>query len=72
MSVVYIVLPLALIFVVVALFVFIRSVRAGQFDDMETPGMRVLHDDTPLSKKRDSGATANKKDDDLVHPSPEP
>ena len=55
MSVVYIVLPLALIFVVVALFVFIRSVRAGQFDDMETPGMRVLHDDTPLCRRPEAG-----------------
>ena len=53
MSVIYIVLPLALLVVVVALFVFIRSVRAGQFDDMDTPGMRVLHDDTPADKGKD-------------------
>ena len=58
MSVVYIVLPLALIFVVVALFVFIRSVKAGQFDDMETPGMRVLHDDTTLSRRPETGESA--------------
>jgi nitrogen fixation-related uncharacterized protein len=50
----------------VALFVFIRSVKAGQFDDMDTPGIRVLHDDTPLSKKRDSSATENQRDDDPV------
>jgi len=53
MSVIYIVLPLAMIFVVVALFVFIRAVRAGQFDDMDTPSLRVLHDDTPR-ERRDS------------------
>jgi cbb3-type cytochrome oxidase maturation protein len=51
MSVVYIVLPLATIFVIVALVVFIRAVRAGQFDDMDTPSMRVLHDDAPKEKR---------------------
>ena len=60
MSVIYIVLPLALLIVVAALFVFIRSVRAGQFDDMDTPGMRVLHDDAPKEPK--PGAS----DDDSV------
>jgi cbb3-type cytochrome oxidase maturation protein len=47
MSVVYIVLPLALLIAVLALYVFIRVVRAGQMDDMDTPSLRVLHDDTP-------------------------
>jgi len=58
MSVVYIVLPLALVFVVFALYVFIRAVRAGQFDDMDTPSLRVLHDDTPVERRPrgDSGA----------------
>lgn len=45
MSVIYIVLPLALIFVIVALIVFARSVRSGQFDDLDTPSVRILHDD---------------------------
>ena len=42
MSVIYIVLPLALIFVIVALIVFARSVRSGQFDDLDTPPHRAL------------------------------
>jgi cbb3-type cytochrome oxidase maturation protein len=45
MSVIYIVLPLALLFAIVAVIVFVRAVRAGQFDDLDTPGVRVLHDD---------------------------
>lgn len=45
MAVVYILLPLALLFAAAALWVFIRAVRAGQFDDLETPAVRVLHDD---------------------------
>jgi cbb3-type cytochrome oxidase maturation protein len=62
MSVVYIVLPLALIFVVVALLVFVRAVRAGQFDDMETPGMRVLHDDTPKEQAEKNEPDPNKNE----------
>ena len=47
MSVIYIVLPLAMLVALGAVVVFIRAVRHGQFDDLETPGMRVLHDDEP-------------------------
>jgi cbb3-type cytochrome oxidase maturation protein len=59
MSVVYIVLPLAMIFVIVALIVFIRAVRAGQFDDMDTPSLRVLHDDTPKEKRETVNGVKN-------------
>jgi cbb3-type cytochrome oxidase maturation protein len=45
MAVLYVVLPLALIIAAVAAVVFIRSARSGQFDDLDTPGVRMLHDD---------------------------
>ena len=51
MSVLYIVLPLALIVVGVALFAYLWAAKRGQFDDLETPAMRALHDDTPLKKQ---------------------
>jgi cbb3-type cytochrome oxidase maturation protein len=44
MSVLYIVLPLALIIVGVAVWAFVWSARSGQMDDLETPAVRVLHD----------------------------
>lgn len=47
MSVLYLVLPLALLLVGGAVLAFIWSARSGQMDDLETPAMRVLHDDTP-------------------------
>ncbi len=37
MSVMFILLPVALLFSAAALAVFIRAARAGQFDDLETP-----------------------------------
>lgn len=45
MSVLFIVLPLALIIVMVAVGAYVWSARSGQFDDLDTPAMRMLHDD---------------------------
>jgi cbb3-type cytochrome oxidase maturation protein len=56
MSVVYIVLPLALLLAVVALYVFIRAVRGGQFDDLDTPGVRMLQDDDPVRPRGDDSS----------------
>lgn len=48
MSVIYIVLPLALFFGGVALAAFVWAVRRGQFDDLDTPSIRVVfEDETP-------------------------
>jgi cbb3-type cytochrome oxidase maturation protein len=48
MSVLYIVVPLALVFAAVAVGVFIWATRSGQFDDTETPGVRILFDDEDM------------------------
>jgi cbb3-type cytochrome oxidase maturation protein len=45
MSVIYVLIPLALVLATVALWGFIRAVKGGQFDDLDTPAHRLLHDD---------------------------
>ena len=45
MTVLFIVLPLAMVMAGLFLTAFILSVRRGQFDDLDTPPMRMLHDD---------------------------
>ena len=45
MSVLYLVVPMATAIVGVALWAFVRSARSGQFDDLDTPAVRMLHDD---------------------------
>ncbi len=45
MSVIYIVLPLALLIVMGAVGAFVWAARSGQMDDLETPAVRMLHDD---------------------------
>lgn len=44
LSVIYLVLPLALLIVGGAVLAFVWSARSGQYDDLETPAVRVLHD----------------------------
>ncbi len=45
MSVMFILLPLALVFAAAALGVFIWAALSGQYDDVHTPAVRILHDD---------------------------
>lgn len=54
MSVIFIVLPLAVVLSAVAVLGFVWAARRGQFDDLKTPAVRVLHDDVPVRRARDS------------------
>lgn len=45
MSVIFLVLPLAVLFSIGAVAVFLWAVRHGQFDDLKTPALRILQDD---------------------------
>lgn len=51
MEFVYIALPLALLIAIFALVAFIWAARSGQFDDLETPGRRLLLDDEPAAQR---------------------
>lgn len=45
MSVIYLVVPLGLLLSGLALGACLRAIRCGQFDDLETPALRALHDE---------------------------
>ena len=45
MKIIYLLIPLGLLVLGVALWAFFWAVRSGQFDDMETPAWRILLDD---------------------------
>lgn len=51
MSIMYVILPVALIVVFIAVIGFVWAARKGQFDDLETPAMRALHDDVESKKE---------------------
>ena len=45
MSTLYLLIPLAAILVLVAVGLFLWSIKSGQFEDLEGPGFRILMDD---------------------------
>ncbi|MEO6773669.1 MAG: cbb3-type cytochrome oxidase assembly protein CcoS [Kofleriaceae bacterium] len=52
MTVLYIVLPLALVLGAGAVIAFVWTVRSGQLDDVDTPARRILFDDDPAVVER--------------------
>ena len=45
MEVLYLLIPVSLVFVGLIVWVFLWAVRSGQFDDMEGPAHQILMDD---------------------------
>lgn len=53
MSVIYLLICISIVLAVTFLYVFIRAVKSGQFDDDYTPSVRMLFEDE-LKKKSKS------------------
>jgi len=47
MSVLYLVIPLAVLLVAAAVLGFVWAARRGEFDDLETPAIRAILDEPP-------------------------
>jgi cbb3-type cytochrome oxidase maturation protein len=47
MSVMYILVPVTLVVIGCAVAAYVWAARKGQFDDLSTPALRILHDDEP-------------------------
>lgn len=45
MEALYLLIPLSVMVVFVALWIFFKAADSGQFDDLVGPGMRILQDD---------------------------
>ena len=45
METIFVLLPLALLIAAIAVGLFIWAARSGQFDDLDTPAVRILFDD---------------------------
>ncbi len=52
MDVIYIMIPVSVIIALVFLYVFIRSVKSGQYEDTYTPSVRMLFDDELVKDKK--------------------
>lgn len=55
MDIIYVLVPLSLVLLAVAIGIFFWAVKNGQFDDMDSPAHKILFDDDDdLPKKHDS------------------
>lgn len=53
MSVIYFLISISVFVAGIFLYIFIRSVKSGQFDDAYTPSVRVLFDDELVVSKKE-------------------
>jgi cbb3-type cytochrome oxidase maturation protein len=53
MNAIYLLIPLSLAFLGLAIWAFIWATKTRQFDDMETPAFSILLDDTKASPSDD-------------------
>lgn len=53
METIFVLLPLALLIAAIAVGLFIWAARSGQFDDLDTPAVRILFDEV---ERRDPGS----------------
>jgi cbb3-type cytochrome oxidase maturation protein len=61
MNVLYFLVPLALILAASGVWAFVWSVRNGQFEDVETPGMRMLFEEEEPTLPEDPHGEAQQK-----------
>ncbi|GAC32822.1 cbb3-type cytochrome oxidase assembly protein CcoS [Paraglaciecola polaris] len=63
MSIIYILIPLAIIIVALAIGIFFWAVKSNQFDDLERHGYSILFDDDikPKAQTDESDSAKNKQ-----------
>lgn len=64
METIFVLLPLALLIAAVAVGFFIWAARTGQFDDLDTPAVRILFDDEEPRPKPDAAPGAERRQPD--------
>lgn len=52
MEIVYVLIPLSIVLLAVAIGIFFWAVNNGQFEDLESPAWRILRDDEPRSEPK--------------------
>lgn len=62
MDILYLLIPLSLVFVAVIAYVFLWAVKSGQFEDMEGPAHRILMDDDAPAPPKNTTKSDNNVD----------
>ena len=56
MEIIYALLPASLALVIIAIGAYLWAVKSGQYDDLETPALRILSDDEPTTNSGEDKA----------------
>jgi cbb3-type cytochrome oxidase maturation protein len=67
MSVLFIAVPAALAFAISAVVAFVWASRSGQLDDLETPPLRMLHDEGGSGASARNGSAEARRIHDARH-----
>ncbi len=59
MDILFLLIPIALIFLIIAIAVFFWAIRDGQYDDMESQGLKVIMDDKQQNRKDKVSSESN-------------
>ncbi|HET6434790.1 MAG TPA: cbb3-type cytochrome oxidase assembly protein CcoS [Xanthomonadaceae bacterium] len=54
MNILLLLIPLSLVLIGVAVWIFVWAVRRGQFEDLDTPALDILRDDEHERPRRDA------------------
>lgn len=58
----YLLIPIALVFVFIAILVFFWAVKSGQFEDLDTEAKRILFDETHVGQSAKQTHKAGDRD----------
>ena len=63
MAILYLLIPISLIILAIAVWVFMWAIRSGQYEDLEGPAHRILmDDDDPLVPRKPEPTNQGKSD----------
>ena len=63
MSILYLLLPIALVFLTLAVIIFFWAIKNGQYDDMQSQAMKVVIEDHLQQKDKTVSSTDNDEKD---------
>jgi cbb3-type cytochrome oxidase maturation protein len=55
MSIIYVLIPIAILFVAIGIWIFFWAVRSKQFEDLEKEGLSILFDEDKQHQQSDNG-----------------
>ncbi|MBB1363141.1 cbb3-type cytochrome oxidase assembly protein CcoS [Shewanella sp. SR44-4] len=66
MSIIYVLIPIAMLFVLIAVSIFFWAVKSEQFDDLDRQSVSILFDEDENSMNKNSSAKADSSNDSSV------